>query len=81
MWDVDGTGIRKIDDMNLARALLGKTNDMNISIGRDGILLALGFALLPQSVTTPLAGCSAVLSALYYLNGKLPKEVEVEEEK
>jgi len=74
MWDVDGTGIRKIDDDDLARAFMVKVNEMNLETGRDALLLAAGFAALPSDVTSKLAGVTAVLGSLYFLQGKVPKE-------
>jgi hypothetical protein len=72
---VDGTGIRKIEDEDLARAFLNKVNEMNIETGRDAILLAGGFALLPSELTGKLALVTLVLGGLYLLNGKVPKDV------
>jgi len=75
MWDVDGTGIRKIDDDNLARAFMTKVNEMNLESGRDAFLLAVGFAALPSDFTGKLAGATALVTTLYLLRGKIPKGV------
>ena len=73
MWDVDGTGIRKIEDQNLARALLEKVNAMNIDSGRDAIILAALFASLPHDLTAKFAGVSLIIGSLYFASGKIPK--------
>jgi len=73
---VDGTGIRDIQNPNLARAILEKVNAMNLQTGRDVILLSAIFASLPQSLTSTLGIWSALFGALYLLNGKIPQEKE-----
>lgn len=73
---MDGTGIRDIQDPNLARAILEKVNAMNLQTGRDVILLSAIFAILPQSLTSTLGIWSALFGALYLLNGKIPQEKE-----
>lgn len=75
-WDVDDTGIRDIQDPNLARAILEKVNAMNLQTGRDVILLSAIFAILPQSLTSTLGIWSSILGGLYLLNGKIPQENE-----
>ena len=72
---MDGTGIRDIEDPNLARAFMVKVNQMNLDTGRDVLLLASLFAILPQELTSKLAFVTVALSGLYFLNGKLPKNV------
>lgn len=73
---MDGTGIRDIQDPNLARAILEKVNAMNLQTGRDVILLSAIFAILPQSLTSTLGIWSALFGGLYLLNGKIPQEKE-----
>jgi hypothetical protein len=53
-WEVDGK-IEKIDDPALARAILDKVNNMNTATGLQGLLAGATFAILPQSVSSPLA--------------------------
>lgn len=71
LWDVDGTGMRKIEDPNLARALLEKMNALNTGIGKDVLLVSTVFAVLPQGITSSLAIWTTVLSVLYALGIKL----------
>jgi len=73
MWDVDGTGIRKIEDDSLARAIMTKVNDMNVNTGFEAFALASAFAVLPQEVSFKLAACSLLLGGLYLLQGRVPK--------
>ncbi len=73
MWDVDGTGIRKIEDQDLARAFMEKVNEMNLETGRNAVILAAAFAALPHDLVAKLAAVSVVLGALYFLEGKIPK--------
>ena len=72
-WDVDGTGIREIEDPNLARAFMVKVNKMNLDTGRDVAIITGLFALLPHDFTSKVAICASLLGGLYYLNGRLPK--------
>mmetsp|Transcript_28828 Transcript_28828/g.34243 ORF Transcript_28828/g.34243 Transcript_28828/m.34243 type:complete len:82 (+) Transcript_28828:135-380(+) len=71
LWDVDGTGMRKIEDPSLARALLEKTNALDIGIGKDVLIVSTIFAVLPQGITSSLAIWTTILSALYALGIKL----------
>jgi len=73
LWDVDGNGLKKIEDPNLARAILSKVNAMNLNTAARCAVPAGIFAVLPQSSAAPLVGSTLVLAALYALNGKLPK--------
>ena len=54
LWDVDGNGLRKIEDPNLAQAILQRVNNMNIDNGIRCIALAGAFALLPQSTSVAM---------------------------
>jgi len=65
LWDVDGTGMRKIEDPNLARAFLNRVNDMNISVSRDAFLVSALFAILPQEVVSSISLCAAFVALLY----------------
>lgn len=76
MWDVDGTGMRKIEDPNLARAFLEKINALNTGIGRDIFLASTMFALLPQDFTASLALWVPILTILYVL-GLKPEDRKV----
>jgi len=67
MWDVDGTGMRKIEDPDLARAFLEKINALNTGIGRDILFVSTVFALLPQDFTSSLAFCLTIVTVLYAL--------------
>lgn len=62
----------KIEDPNLASAILNKVNDLNVETGAKATAIAAAFAALPQSTSSPLAGVAAIFAALYALNGKLP---------
>jgi hypothetical protein len=73
MWDVDGTGIRKIEDQDLARAFMEKVNAMNIETGRNALILAALFATLPHDLTAKFAGISLIIGSLYFASGKIPK--------
>lgn len=70
---VDGNGLSKIDDSNLASALLEKVNNMNADTAIRCIAIAGTFAILPQSSSVALVGSTLVFGALYALNGKIPK--------
>lgn len=75
--DVDGQGIKKIEDVNVAQAILERVNAMNLDTIIDASLVAGAFAILPQSVSAPLVGCGVIFAALYFLNGKLPSPLDV----
>jgi len=74
-WDVDGTGIRKIEDEDLATAFMTKVNGMNIDTVKDAVIVSGIFAALPYDVTGKLAAVTLCLGSLYLLNGKIPKDV------
>ena len=48
LWDVDGTGIKKIEDQGLAQAILDRTNKMNTRIGVQAVGLTVVLAVLPE---------------------------------
>ena len=52
-----------------------KVNQMNVDTGREVLAYSLLFAVLPQDITSSLARVVILLGGLYFLNGKLPKEV------
>jgi hypothetical protein len=70
MYDY-GRGIEKIQDLDLARALLNKTNDMNSAIGIQVLAPVALFALLPQSTAVPIVVSLLVFTALYAAKDKL----------
>lgn len=47
MWDVDGTGIQKIDDPTLAAALFDKVNKANIGFGALSAVITAAFCFFP----------------------------------
>lgn len=65
MWDVDGTGMRKIEDPDLAKAFLEKINTLNTGVGRDILFASTVFALLPHDFTSSLALCITIITVLY----------------
>lgn len=68
LWDVvEGMGMTKIDDPQLANAFVQKINNLNYQTATEAILYATVFALLPQTVTSPLAFFTLLFGALYYL--------------
>eukprot|EP00558_Chaetoceros_sp_UNC1202_P009241 CAMPEP_0197237268 /NCGR_PEP_ID=MMETSP1429-20130617/4150_1 /TAXON_ID=49237 /ORGANISM="Chaetoceros sp., Strain UNC1202" /LENGTH=80 /DNA_ID=CAMNT_0042696237 /DNA_START=154 /DNA_END=396 /DNA_ORIENTATION=+ len=73
LWDVDGTGMRRIEDENLAKAFLQRVNQMNIDTGKEMLFVSSVFAALPHDLTARLASVGFVLSLLYFLNGKVPR--------
>jgi len=73
LWDVDGQGLKKIEDSNVARAILEKVNALNAKTVVQAILIAGSFAILPQSASAPLVVSALIFAALYALNGKVPK--------
>jgi len=68
---VDGTGIRKIEDENLAQAFLSKVNEMNVNTGRDVLIVATIFAALDHVFVFKLALSSILVLGLYLLKGKI----------
>jgi hypothetical protein len=72
VWDVDGSGLSKIDDPNTARAILRKVNKMNIeNILKVGIPITI-FASLPKSSTAPFVFLTVVYAALYFFKDDIP---------
>jgi len=54
---------------------LDKVNAMNFDTIRDCVLVAGLWSAFPQSVTEPLSFAGLLFAALYFLEGKIPKEV------
>lgn len=50
LWDVDGSGLQKIQDTNVATAILRKTNAMNKEIGVKAVSLTAVLATVPTLV-------------------------------
>ena len=48
---------------------------MNLDTGKDAVIVSGVFAALPHDLTTKLAAVSLVIGALYFYNGKIPKNV------
>jgi hypothetical protein len=69
---VDGNGLRKIDDPNLAASILRRVNDMNFDTLVKVGLLGSAFAALPQSSSAPLALFAAACAALYAFRDVIP---------
>jgi hypothetical protein len=70
---VDGNGLSKIEDSNIARAILEKVNTMNADTAIQCFTTAGLFAILPQSASAPLVAIALAFATLYALNGKIPK--------
>lgn len=70
---MDGNGLSKIEDSNLANAILEKVNAMNADTAIRCFVVAGAFAILPQSASVPLVTSALLFAALYALNGKIPK--------
>lgn len=67
MWDVDGNGLSKIEDPELASAILNKVNNMNLENLVKVVIPVAAFALLPQSRSMSLVLFSAIFAALYFM--------------
>lgn len=52
-----------------------KVNKMNLDTGRDAVVIATLFAVLPHGFISRVAISTVVLGGLYLMNGKLPKNV------
>jgi len=52
-----------------------KVNSMNLETARDVIIVSSIFAVLPQDFTSKIAIFTLLFGGLYFLNGKLPKDV------
>ena len=50
LWDVDGSGMQRIEDDSLAGRLLEKTNNMNTKIGLKGIAGTAVLTLIPELI-------------------------------
>ena len=48
LWDVQGNGIQKIEDANIAQAILNRTNSMNMNIGIQAVITTLALAAFPE---------------------------------
>lgn len=70
-WEANGT-LEKIEDRNLARAILDKVNNMNIETGLQCTAIAAAYAALPQSMTASAAFFAVLYGALYFVQGKIP---------
>ena len=70
---MDGNGLSKIDDANLASAILEKVNAMNAKTAIQCLAVATSFAILPQAESSHLVTASLMFGTLYALNGKIPK--------
>lgn len=68
LWDVDGTGMQKIDDPTLAQAFVEKVNSFNIDTAKIVFLWSAAFAILPQSITYPSSIFAIIFGALYYID-------------
>ena len=71
---MDGNGLAKIEDPNLARALLDKVNTLNINTALQTLIATTIFAALPKDVTAPLAFFALLFVTLYFSEGKLSDE-------
>lgn len=60
--------MKKIEDPNLARAILGKVNAMNLDTATRCAVAAGIFAVLPQSTAAPLVGSALVLAGMFSEN-------------
>ncbi len=47
-WDVDGSGIQKIDEPGLASAIRQRVNEFNLQSTAVCVLLTLAFVLVPE---------------------------------
>ena len=50
LWDVEGKGLSKIEDLSIAQAILRKTQAMNFSIAQKAIGITLALGLLPEII-------------------------------
>jgi len=66
----------KVDDPEVARKILDQVNAMNTNTAATVGILATIFAAIPQSVARQAALFAIMFAALYYLQGKIPEEVE-----
>jgi len=68
---VDGNGLSRIDDRELAVAIMKKTNSLNDSISLI-LIPGLTFVVLPHDIVATIGGFGIFFAALYFLNGKIP---------
>jgi len=47
LWDVDGSGLRRIEDVSVAAALRSKVNSFNLKVGAGAVCAALVLAAAP----------------------------------
>lgn len=73
MWDVDGSGLSKIEDPDIAQAILRKVNDMNAETLVKVAVPVTAFALLPKPIASMLVFFAALYAGLYFLQGKIPE--------
>lgn len=50
LWDIEGAGLQKIQDRNIAQAILVRTNTMNKDIGVKALSLTTILAALPTII-------------------------------
>lgn len=74
LWDVDGNGLSKIEDPDLANAFVDKVNDYMFKSGGQVFLATSVFAFLPQSVVARATFCVLTIAALYFAQGKIPPQ-------
>lgn len=70
---MDGNGLSKIENPSLARAILDKVNNMNLTNLAQCGACAGAFALLPQSASAPLVSLALVFAVLYAARGSIPE--------
>ena len=71
MWDVDGRGMSKIEDADLANALLDKVNAFNGTTAIQSAIAVVIFAAIPKGA----AVFFCFLAGLYFLQGKVPLDI------
>jgi len=74
LWDINGV-IEPVDDPDLARAVLNKVNDMNLSVVRDCFLVSLLWTILPSSTSEHVSIVALSFATLYFLKDRIPKDV------
>ncbi|GKY99236.1 hypothetical protein MPSEU_000878900 [Mayamaea pseudoterrestris] len=73
LWDIEGTGLKSIEDRDLATALLNKVNAMNVKIGLTVTIPVLLFALLPSHTSHALVFFTVAGAILYAVRDKIPE--------
>jgi len=71
---VEGNGLSKIEDRNLALALLEKVNSFNDYIFFTSLIPVVVFATLPIEKVSCFAAFGVILSALSFVKEKFPVE-------